>query len=171
MVEPNRARGSESNSRAVKLSVASDNPRWTYGQGVDWGRGVRGSQPGVTCSPEKARRRFYLARTHPPCSRSQRGTRAISGRNQCGHSAAAGTPVARRRSMELRGLPRKRASAEGSQQGALCMDIVSLKLPSLQWGLPISGVLRAFLQMLGTPSIIKRPEAEAGTQVHPPRQD
>lgn len=155
MVEPNRARGSESNSRAVKLSAASDNPRWTYGQGVDWGRGVQGSQPEETCFPEKARRRFYLARTHPPCSRSQCGTRAISGRSQCGHSAAAGTPVARR-SMELRGLPRKRASAEGShQQGALCMDIVSLKLPSLQWGLPISGVLRAFLQMLGTPSTIK----------------
>lgn len=88
-MEPNGARGTESNSRAVNFSAG-------FRIIPEGHREEGGGQKARAALQGKAKRRHYPAKTHPPGSRSQHGTQPISGKNQFGHSAASGIPVKRR---------------------------------------------------------------------------
>ena len=90
IVEPNRARGTESNSRAVNFST---DPGFLIIP--DGHRTERDGQKAGVAFQGKQKRRRYPAKTHPPGSQSQHGTQPISGKNQFGHSAASGIPVKR----------------------------------------------------------------------------
>lgn len=95
IVEPNRARGTESNSRAVNFSA---DPGFLIIP--DGHRTQRDGQKARVAFQEKQKRRRYPAKTHPPGSQSQHGTQSISGKNQFGHSAASGIPVKREGQMK-----------------------------------------------------------------------
>lgn len=67
----------------------------------------------------KQRRRRYPAKTHPPGSRSQRGTRPISGKSRSGRSASSGTPAGREGDATV---PRKPTSTTVEAERGVCPD-------------------------------------------------
>ena len=88
IVEPNRAWGTESNSRAVNFST---DPGFLIIP--DGHRKKRDGQKAGVVFQGKQKRRRYPAKIHPLGSQSQHGTQPISGKNQFDHSAASGIPV------------------------------------------------------------------------------